>query len=280
MNGHRPTFGEIYEQEVKTYNDLTRQGLTVLGVFLYGAQNYQIDTENSDIDTKAIVIPSLEDLCRDKKWISRVHIDEETGSHCDVKDIRLMFDCFKKQNINFLEILFTKYYLINPYFKKIWSKVVDKREEIAFYNPRRALEAMYGDMKSKYHNLFKDSPHSHEDIERYGYCLKEWHHINRLDEFIHRYAYSWWKIEEKDETYAEILIPRDKSRLIKMKTQSNPLERIQRESEVVMDHVESFMNTVRAMILPEYKNPEIEEFLSDIQYQGIKASLIDEVLQK
>ena len=35
----------------------------VLGVFLYGSQNYHTDTKDSDVDTKAILIPTLEDLC-------------------------------------------------------------------------------------------------------------------------------------------------------------------------------------------------------------------------
>ena len=37
----------------------------------------------------------------------------ENNEHIDVKDIRLMFDNFKKQNINFLEILFTKFGIVN-----------------------------------------------------------------------------------------------------------------------------------------------------------------------
>ena len=30
---------------------------SILGVFLYGSQNYNLATENSDVDTKAIYIP-------------------------------------------------------------------------------------------------------------------------------------------------------------------------------------------------------------------------------
>ena len=38
----------------------------IFGVFLYGSQNYGLDTENSDVDTKAIIIPTIEDLCQKK----------------------------------------------------------------------------------------------------------------------------------------------------------------------------------------------------------------------
>ena len=38
----------------------------ILGVFLYGSQNYGLATKNSDVDTKVILIPTLEDLCSKK----------------------------------------------------------------------------------------------------------------------------------------------------------------------------------------------------------------------
>ena len=34
----------------------------ILGIFVYGSQNYNIATENSDVDTKAIIVPTLYNL--------------------------------------------------------------------------------------------------------------------------------------------------------------------------------------------------------------------------
>lgn len=45
---------EIYETLSHTYN--------VYGVFLYGSQNYGTDTEQSDVDAKAIIVPSFHEL--------------------------------------------------------------------------------------------------------------------------------------------------------------------------------------------------------------------------
>ena len=84
--------------------------LELFGIFIQGSQNYRLDiyTDDykSDIDTKAIVIPSLEDIVMNKKPISTTHI-LPNNEHLDIKDIRLYFEAFKKQNINFVEILFT-----------------------------------------------------------------------------------------------------------------------------------------------------------------------------
>ena len=68
-----------------------------VGIFLQGSQNYGLDYENSDIDTKIIVLPSFEDIILNKQPISTTSV-LPNDEHLDVKDIRLMFDCFKKQN--------------------------------------------------------------------------------------------------------------------------------------------------------------------------------------
>lgn len=83
-----------------------------VGLFLQGSQNYNLDYEGSDIDTKAIMLPSFSDFVLNAKPLSTTHI-MENNEHVDFKDIRLMFDCIKKQNVNFVEILFTPYSIIN-----------------------------------------------------------------------------------------------------------------------------------------------------------------------
>lgn len=70
-----------------------------VGLFLQGSQNYNLDYEGSDIDTKAIMLPSFSDFVLNAKPLSTTHI-MENNEHVDFKDIRLMFDCIKKQNVN------------------------------------------------------------------------------------------------------------------------------------------------------------------------------------
>ena len=101
------------KKRIKEHFDyVLNKGYEVFGIYLQGSQNYMLETENSDIDTKCIVIPSLSDIVLNKEPISKT-IVLENNEHIDVKDIRIMFDIFKKQNINFIEILFTKYKIIN-----------------------------------------------------------------------------------------------------------------------------------------------------------------------
>jgi hypothetical protein len=124
-----------------------------LGIWLYGSQNYNLDGKTSDIDSKIIILPTFEEFCLNKKEISK-EIHFNYGEHIEIKDIRLMREMFMKQNINYLEILFTDYFIINPKYEKIWnSYFINNREDIAHYNRRGALESM---SKQLIHTLNQD----------------------------------------------------------------------------------------------------------------------------
>lgn len=113
----------------------------ILGVFLYGSQNYNLHTEESDVDTKAIYIPTLEELAFEKPISKELVLPN--GEHCEVKDIREMIKNFKKQNINFIELLFTDYCIINEKYAKLWHEYfIVPREAIARYNPHQAVQSM------------------------------------------------------------------------------------------------------------------------------------------
>ena len=118
-------------------------GDQVLGIFLYGSQNYGIDTEESDVDTKAIIVPTINDLCLEKTVSRELHLDN--GEHCEVKDIREMVKMIKKQNINFIEILYTNYCLINPKYNRIWREYfIKNREYISHMNERYTIMSTCG----------------------------------------------------------------------------------------------------------------------------------------
>ena len=97
----------------------------IVGIFLQGSQNYGLDTMNSDVDTKLIVVPSFKDICLNRKPVSTTHV-RANNEHIDFKDVRLYMETFRKQNLNFLEILFTDYCWINPMYVEQWMRLVEK----------------------------------------------------------------------------------------------------------------------------------------------------------
>ncbi len=164
----------------------TEDPMEWVGIFLQGSQNYNLDYEGSDIDSKMIVLPRFEDFALNRKPLSYTHI-MENNEHVDVKDIRLMFECFRKQNINFVEVLFTKYRIINPKYEALFYPVLEAREKIARYNDFAALNCMVGTALEKQKALCHPYPGTMDKIERFGYDPKQLHHILRLKEFMGRW---------------------------------------------------------------------------------------------
>ena len=234
---------------------------------LQGSQNYELDTEDSDIDTKLLLIPSFRSLAMNLKPISTTHV-LENNEHTDWKDIRLYFQTFRKQNLNFLEILFTKYYLVNENYEKEWEDLRSAGEEIARMNPHRGVMSMYGLGETKFKNLKHSSPAADPFIEKYGYVPKELHHLLRIEDFIERYI--------DGEKFAECLRPRDPETLISIKKGALDLASAESEAQRAIKHVramkEDFCNKV-----PSIENQEIVEFLDEVQYNIMKKAMINEV---
>ena len=141
----------------------------ILGIFVYGSQNYNLDTPTSDWDTKAIVIPTFDEVLFDKPVSREVSVrrNEDEWEHCEVKDIREMVKMFEKQNINFIETLFTEYKWVNPRFQELWDKFfIFKREAIARYDMSQAIKSIVSQTK----HTIKQNPINGKKIAN-GYRL-------------------------------------------------------------------------------------------------------------
>lgn len=168
------------------FDYLSALGYEVVGVFLQGSQNYSLDTELSDIDTKAIVLPKFEDFLLLSQPVSMTLEIGEKKEHIDVKDIRIMFETFAKANVNFLEILFTKYKLINKKYAALFAPLFARREDIAFYDKKSLYNSIAGMALQKKAALKHPYPTIITKIEKFGYDPKQLHHIIRLEQFIAR----------------------------------------------------------------------------------------------
>lgn len=199
---------KIQDRIQEHYDIVTSRGHEVVGVFLQGSQNYNLEYENSDVDSKAILLPKFNNFVLNHTPTSTTSV-LDNNEHIDLKDIRLMFDCFRKQNINFVEILFTKYKVLNHKYEKLFIPLLEARDLIARYNNYAAVNCMAGMSLEKYKALEHPYPTIIDKIEKYGYDPKQLHHIVRLDEFITRYM--------SGESYEECLISRQREYLIDVK---------------------------------------------------------------
>lgn len=242
----------------------------IVGCFLQGSQNYHLDTEHSDVDTKLITVPNFRDICLNKKPVSTTHI-RANDEHTDWKDIRLYMETFRKQNLNFLEILFTPYFFINPLYKEQWDRLMAAREEIARMNPYRAVRSMKGITMEKFHAMEHRYPTKIDIINAYGYDGKQVSHLIRVDDYLERYI--------KGESYGSCLIPTPEKceRIMNYKMLDRiPLEEAREEAARVLAHTikiaEEFCATCS-----DQENEAMRTLLDDVCYNIMKIAVEEEL---
>lgn len=263
MNFHNDDFimGRVREH----YNDALGHFPEdrIVCLILQGSQNYGLDIPSSDIDTKLIVTPTFRDLAMNKQPISTTHV-RANEEHIDFKDVRLYTQTFRKQNLNFLEILFSPYAIVNPIYEAEWNRLVEAREAITHYDPVRAIKSMQGVAYNKYKQLENESPSHIEALKKFGYSPKELHHLLRVEEYIERYI--------KGESYADCLISQIPADLKNIKCGVLSLEEARIAAQAALEHIDAMC----ADFLEKCGNTvdeSVNELLDDVQYNIMRIAI-------
>lgn len=177
-------FNALNGSRLSGLTDKLPDGYDYFYIGLYGSQNYNLDNENSDVDAKAIVVPSFNDLLKFQGESKEFSFGDGL---LDVKDVRLMFEQFLKMNLNFLEILFTDDFVYNTFYEKEVLELRDMAEDIAASDKMRLLRSNLGMMRSKFNSAFMVTSSNAEDIARYGYSPKDAASVFRVGEFLLSY---------------------------------------------------------------------------------------------
>lgn len=241
----------------------------IVGIFLQGSQNYGLELPTSDVDTKLIVTPSFEEIALNKKPVSTTHI-RENEEHIDFKDIRLYMETFKKQNLNFLEILFTSYKSVNSLYEDQWNRLVARREDIARMNPYRAVKSMKGIAMEKWHAMEHEYPSKVDVLAKHGYDPKQLHHLLRVEDYLERYI--------AGESYESCLRPSDPGYLMDVKKGVLSLDEARRIGQAAINHVIEMSDSYCKKVEP-YEDPECAELLKDVQIEIMKRSIKKEVVE-
>ena len=262
----------IMKRVKEHYCYLSSKGYEIVFLALQGSQNYGLDVYDedymSDVDTKAVVLPSFEDFVYNRQPVSTT-IVLENNEHIDVKDIRVMFDTYKKQNVNFIETLFTKFKIINSKYMDLVEPLFENREEIAHINVNQALRCMAGMSMEKLKAMEHPYPTIVDKIEKYGYDPKQLHHIFRMNDFIIKYA--------KGKSYEECLIPDDKEFLIDIKKGCYSLEEA-RELAKSKDENTKLIKEEN-IISEDIINQKGIEVLDKVKYDLLKAKFKEDIVE-
>lgn len=241
----------------------------VVGIFYQGSGNYGLDYEGSDVDTKCIVTPTFKDIALARKPKSTTHV-RENNEHIDMKDIRLYVQTFRKQNLNFLEILYTPYsWFPNQYFYEQWKRLVDAREEITHYDLVRSVKSMMGIASEKFYAMEHRYPASMAWIDKYGYDPKQLHHLLRVSEYLGRYI--------AGEPYGDCLLTKQADYLKEVKQGYYDLEQAR---EIANRTYNSIHEKCDRFVAAHEKDPvdrSVDELLDDVAYKIMEESVTRDI---
>lgn len=265
MTREEKIFERLYEHLDESFDYFPAD--RIVGLFLQGSQNYGLDYEKSDIDSKLIVTPTFNDIAFNRSPISTTHV-RANEEHIDFKDIRLYIQTFRKQNLNFLEILFTPFQWVNYQYAPYWDVLVQNREEIAHYNLFQAIKAMKGVAMEKYHAMEHPYPSKLAVLAEYGYDPKQLHHLLRVEDYIRRYI--------AGEPYVDCLQPSDRDYLMAVKRGCYDLEQARDVGAKAIARVTEMADTFTAKV--ENKgDPKVDEILDSVQYDIMKHAIKKEL---
>lgn len=241
-------------------------------ICLQGSQNYGLADEESDVDTKLLALPKLDHLVFNRAPVSSTYV-MENNEHCDVKDVREYFKLFRKQNINFVEVLFTEYHIVNPKYADVWQKLREHAEGVARYDTCRSLKCVKGMAYEKQHALCHEYPSRMAYIDKYGYDPKQLHHIYRLYTFATDYI--------AGKPYAECLKPDGPTckKLLAIKradppmTAENAMLRAEATTRAIAHVVDTYTAVHRGGLRKESVDQTLDECLSTI----VTRAIIDEI---
>ena len=194
----------------------------------------------------------------------------ENEEHLDAKDIRLYIQTFRKQNLNFLEILFTEFKIVNPQYEKMWNVLVEHREEIARYNEFQAIKSMKGIAMEKFHAMEHPYPSKLDILAKWGYDPKQLHHLLRVEEYIGRYI--------NGEKYEDCLRPHCPEYLVSVKKGRYNLDTARVIGKTAIENIiriaDAFAETVENV-----GKPEVDAILNGVQRDIMKFAIATELAE-
>ena len=143
----------IQEYLKKEYNNFVSEygKKHILGTFVVGKANYGYIDSLQDIQFITIYIPSFEELCLHS--IDQLKHNKINTTLGKIVDIRKLYQATMKPDSVELELLFSQYSIITGRYKTIFEeKLLNKREDIARFNPRKRLDKSLKRAKQAYDN--------------------------------------------------------------------------------------------------------------------------------
>ena len=168
---------KILEAVKQHHKIVESHGYMVIMTVLVGSQNYDLDDENSDIDTFSFIYPHFEELAIGNKMKAGVIIAKD--GYCNFKDIRAALQLLQKTSPNSVEYFTSKYKVYNPVFEPLLREFLNNGclLNMIHCNYKHMLDAMAG--------------MAHQLTNRNMPAGKRFAHALRLDDMLYHFFNSY-----------------------------------------------------------------------------------------
>ena len=249
---------------------LKGKGYNVVYLCIYGSQNYDLDiyTDDykSDIDFKAVIIPTLDDLVYNCKPISTTI--EYNGGQIDLKDIRSWVDTLVKANPAYIETLYTSLGIIDEDYREYIIPILRLRFALLYSLRAQFARAVYGMARAREAAFEHPCPSCISDIEKYKYSRKQLHHIVRFFYLLYDYIYDGHLSLEPTEE--------QKTFLLDIKIGKYKYEDACKIRDEYMQKLKILKDTYLDSIDERTINYKVKEYVLDNARMVIKKSIIKE----
>jgi len=262
----------------KQKETLESQGYKVAYMVIYGSQNYGLElfTEDyqSDIDMKAVIVPTLDDLIHNSKPISTT-IETEWGQ-CDLKDIRIFFDKgILKANPVYVETLYTDYYIIDDLFEKEFNYIRNNADQLVYCLQHQMIRAMYGMMMEKKKALCHPYPTIKHKIDKFGYDGKQLHHIYRIWLMMEDYFVDLQPIGKCLTNFSEV----EKNILMDFKLNKVSLEKALEMSKTYSTLAKDLKESVIEHSCENENDYSVRDEFKELSKEIIRKKIVEEVIK-
>lgn len=216
-----------------------------------GSVNYGTTTENSDIDSVIVTLPSVDSLLDNQN--QKKYLEMSNHEFCTVWKMPRFLDLLLKQNPTVLEVLFS-YFVYWPYGSRglrSVDRLLNIKEDVVRYNPPLAYKAMFG----IYQDEFKKICNNVNDDDVF---YKAAYHCRRLLFMMNRYfnggPYFNCVLLPEDEA-AEVMAYRNRER-----SKKDILITLGKASESLEKNMDKNIGYLEQTVIPERQKKVLDTF--------------------
>ena len=229
---------------------------------LVGSQNYNLDTENSDIDTYSFILPSFEDLARGEPEKAGLIFADD--GHCNFKDIRFALNLLKKASPNSVEYFASKYKVYNPLYKDVLEPYLE-------YEPNLwcMIHCNYG------HMLGAIAGMARQLTKRNMPAGKRFSHALRLDDMV----YNFFNSEDEVAPILELRPGGDRDLALHAKLDTDPANDnyYNTECEAIANKLAEFANNWTTNQFYESDEQDGMKLINELQEELFKKYLMETI---